>query len=197
MEIAWTDIVLAISTVLTVAGAFSAFIIRKAVANAEWKKKIEIELEKFRERLAEDRKEFLEYMHATDARIDKILHKIVAPLPTLGDVVVRKSPYVLSEIGKRVAAIISAYKWTIQLLPLVQDKVAGKPPSQIQEFCFNLVIRDLELTAEQDLKISEAAYENAIPRHDVLYTLAIVLRDILLEREGHPVPKSDPDSKAA
>ena len=108
----------------------------------------------------------------------KVLLRRVPPPTVTGS-----SPLRLTDLGEKVSAKIGAVEWAKQTAEAFGDRVVGRRPDEIQDFCFGYVNGD-EFQPDNafDTAIKITAYENGVDRTGVLDVLAITLRDELLAR---------------
>lgn len=117
--------------------------------------------------------------------IKKILRRLSAPTIKSG------SPIQLTELGRSISDDLHARDWVERIAPSLTQRVKGKRPFEIQNFCFDYVKDEFEPNAAQLVQLQESAYDNAIDLDGVLDVFAIELRDKLLELVRVPTPNSD------
>lgn len=122
-----------------------------------------------------DRKSFKEFMNEVRNDIKKILARLPAPTIESG------SPIRLTDLGRSVADDLDVGKWVEQVAPSLTARVKGKPPFEVQNFCFDYVKDEFEPDEKQLRKLQMCADENGIDLDAVLDVLAVELRDRLLE----------------
>lgn len=135
----------------------------------------------------QDRSEFKKFMEEIRGKIQEILNTLNrSPVLSSG------SPLQLTDKGQTIAKQISAEKWAAELgqniMEDIETDISNKSPYEIQEFCFKHVYNREFSTDRKDL-INNCAYQNGVRFEAVLNVLAIVLRDILLQLTGQPVPE--------
>lgn len=131
-----------------------------------------------------DRKSFKEFMNEVRNDIKKILARLPAPTIEGG------SPIRLTDLGRSVADDLDVGKWVEQVAPSLIARVKGKPPFEVQNFCFDYVKDEFEPDEKQLRKLQMCAYENGIDLDAVLDVLAVELRDRLLELSPTPATGS-------
>ena len=131
-----------------------------------------------------DRKGINEFMKEIRDDIKKILRRL--PAPTIKS----SSPIQLTELGRSISDELHARDWVERIAPSLTERVKGKRPFEIQNFCFDYVRDEFEPDAAQLVRLQESAYDNAIDLDGVLDVFAIELRDRLLELAGASTPDS-------
>ena len=136
----------------------------------------------FREFMAGVQDEFREVrdeLKGVRYKLSEVLEKISSATLKEG------SPLRLTDKGQAISKMLRVREWAEStgsgLLPLVK----GKRPYEIQEFCFDYAKEEFDPADEQEIKIKECAYENAVTRDEVLDVFAIELRDFLLKADNH------------
>ena len=127
-------------------------------------------------RVNSDRKSFKDFMAEVRDDIKEILKRLPPVVTT------KSSPIRLTELGKSISNELEALTWAKQTATLLQNRVVGKHPYEIQNFCFDYVAKESVLPEGMNEKIKSCAYENGITTEQVLEVLAVELRDELLER---------------
>ena len=91
------------------------------------------------------------------------------------------SPLRLTDLGSGIAAELDATSWAKRIADGLRDRMVGKRPYEIQEFCFEYVSSD-EFRPSDDftVAIKTCAYDHGIDDDQVRTVLAIALRDELL-----------------
>ena len=105
------------------------------------------------------------------------IRKIFRRLPS--STVTGASPIQLTDLGEKIAKALGAVAWAEQMAGSLRDRVSGKRPDEIQEFCFTYVYDEYRPDSELERAINVSAYENGIDTSQILDVLAIVLRDVL------------------
>ena len=131
-----------------------------------------------------DRKGINEFMKEIRDDIKKILKRL--PAATIKS----SSPLQLTEMGRSISDDLDVRDWVQRIAPSLTERVKGKRPFEIQNFCFDYVKDEFEPSAAQLLRLQESAYDNSIDLDGVLDVLAIELRDRLLELAGASTPDS-------
>lgn len=91
------------------------------------------------------------------------------------------SPLRLTEVGDAIAAKLDATSWAQRTAARVGDRVEGKRPYEIQEFCLEYVdSEEFRPSEEFTVAIRTCAYDHGLDEDQVRFVLAIVLRDELL-----------------
>lgn len=117
------------------------------------------------------------FMEEVSKDIKVLLRRVPPPTVSGG------SPLRLTDLGERVSGEIGAIAWAKRTATTLADRVAGKRPDEIQEFCLAYVNGD-EFQPDNafDTVIKITGYENGVDRAGVLDVLAITLRYELLPR---------------
>ena len=131
-----------------------------------------------------DRNGINEFMKEIRDDIKKILRRLPAPTTK------NSSPIQLTKLGRSISDELNTRDWVDRIAPSLTERVKGKRPFEIQNFCFDYVKDEFEPDAAQLLRLQESAYENAIDLDGVLDVFAIELRDRLLELTGASTPNS-------
>ena len=139
---------------------------------AEWKQQAERDRAEWKEQAERDRSVTQEFMREIRDDIKNIFSRL-GPAP-----VVSKSPLQLTEFGETIAAHAAAYEWAKSLAPTLIDRVEGKQPFQIDEFCDSYVSNELD--EDMETLVSSASYQHALSNDGVRSVLRVVLRDELL-----------------
>ena len=137
------------------AGAIFAF--------GQWKGKVDSDRASFKGLMAEIRND-----------IKEILRRL--PSHTLAG----GSPLRLTDLGKSISERLDAPTLAQDLVPLLQERIEGKTPYEIQEMCFDYIRHQYNPPDEVDTLIKTCAYDNGIDRGQVVDVLAVELRDKLL-----------------
>ena len=158
----WTDNLWVWAIILSIVGA--------AFAAGQWKKEVDLDRDTFRKTLKEIRKD-----------IKKIFKRL--PSKSRSIIVTGSSPLHLTDKGQSISKTLNAAQWAKEIAPSLKDKVKGMMPYDIQEFCQDYVYDEFQPTPEQEEKIKECAYDNALDRQEILDVFAIELRDRLLPKQ--------------
>ena len=106
------------------------------------------------------------------------IKKILDRLPS--QTVSSSSPLQLTELGRTISVRISALSIAEELAAVVREQVRGRQAYEIQEICFDYVLKQYEPREDQEAVIKECAYENGIDLEQVMKVIAVELRDFLL-----------------
>lgn len=109
------------------------------------------------------------------------IKKILLKLPS--QEVSSTSPLRLTEYGEKLASQVNAEEIASLIYPTVRDRLEGKSPYEIQEFCINYVVSRFKPNEEQLRAIHQCAYENGTGVENVRRVVGIVLRDKILALE--------------
>ena len=90
------------------------------------------------------------------------------------------SPLRLTDLGRAISQTLDASEWAEGIAQTLTERIKGKQPYEIQDFCLEYIGHEFKPTAEQDAKIKACAYENGITSEKVRDVLAVELRDKLL-----------------
>lgn len=152
--VAW---VASLSLLLAAAGTILAF--------GVWKGKVD-----------SDRASFNGFMKEVRNDIKEILRRL--PSHTLAG----GSPLQLTDLGRSISERLGASALAQDLAPLLQERIKGRAPYEIQEMCFDYVRHKYGPPDEVEALIKTCAYDHGIDRGQVLDVLAVELRDRLLAR---------------
>ena len=144
-----------LSLLSVAAGAIFAF--------GQWKGKVD-----------SDRASFKVFM--TEVRND--IKEILRRLPS--HTITGSSPLRLTELGKSISKRLDAPALAQDLVPLLQERIKGKTPYEIQEMCFDYIRHEYKPPDEVEALIKTCAYDNGIDHGQVVDVLAVELRDKLL-----------------
>ena len=139
---------------------------------AEWKQQAERDRAEWKEQAERDRSVTQELMREIRDGIKNIFSRL-GPAPVVG-----KSPLQLTDFGETIAAHVAPYEWAKSLAPTLIDRVEGKRPFQIDEFCDSYVSNELD--EHMETLVSSASYQHALSKDGVRSVLRVVLRDELL-----------------
>jgi len=154
------------------AATFLYAIVRGLLRIGEWKGKTDGSVKTLKEAIDEIRQD-----------IKRILGH-VGPAAVAG-----QSPLRLTELGIGISEDIDAKEWAKEKAQHIAAQVAGKPPYDIQQFCFDLVRGQKHVPATDLLmKMKAAAYNHGTTIEQVENVLAIELRDVLLGIRGLEPP---------
>lgn len=101
------------------------------------------------------------------------------------------SPIRLTDLGRTVSSELGAADWAKDHANGLINEVRGKPPYEIQEFCFEYVTgrgRGFLDSEERWRQVNSCAYNHGIETGQVLRVVGIELRDALLELLGLHAP---------
>lgn len=131
-----------------------------------------------------DRKSFKEFMREVkediggmQEKIDRILDRTFPP----SRLITSKSPLSLTDLGEEVAEDLNAEDWADKKALRVWEDVQEMEDYEVHEYCFDRV-RTPQFTGNMKGAIRKIAYEHGISTEDIYDVLAIVLRDVILER---------------
>lgn len=130
-------------------------------------------------RMDEHRDTVVAFMTEIRADIKKVLGLLS---PTID----AQSPMRLNDLGRKITEAVDAPAWAKRTAADLRERVEGKSPYDIQQFCFDYVNNEFRPDAEQDAVIKDCAFKNGVPVSGVLDVLAIELRDVLLEDQAPP-----------
>ena len=131
-------------------------------------------------RVDSDRASFKEFMKEVRNDIKEILRRL--PSHTLAG----SSPLRLTDLGKSISERLDAPALAQDLAPLLQQRIKGKTPYEIQEMCFDYIRHEYKPPDEVEALIKTCAYDNGIDRGQVVDVLAVELRDRLLGMVPRP-----------
>ena len=126
---------------------------------------------------------FSKFIEETKGDLGKIKSDIGRLLSEAEETVKGSSPVSLTEKGDEISKQLDAKSWAADRAPHLYNQVFGKMEHEIYAFCKGYV-REYKFTAEQDNKIDEVAYQNAVSRGSTLDVLIVELRDHLLDMHG-------------
>ena len=152
----------------------------------------------FMEGVNADRREFRDFMEEVRGALRDVRDDIKDILGKIEHIMGRLpsaetgagSPLRLTELGKRISKTLGGRAWARETAATVADRAEGKQPYEIQKLSADYVTEEFQPAAEFDAQINACAYEEGIKREQVLNVLATELRDVLLARSGHPVPRA-------
>ena len=121
-----------------------------------------------------DRTSFNEFMKEIRDDVKKILDRLPSQAVSSG------SPLQLTELGRTISARIGGLSIAEELAAKMREQAGGKQAYEIQEICFDYVLKRYEPPEEQEALIKECAYENGIDLEQVMKVIAVELRDFLL-----------------
>lgn len=127
-----------------------------------------------------DRASFKEFMKEVRNDIKEILRRL--PSRTLAG----GSPLRLTDLGKSISERLGTPVLAQGLAPLLQERIEGKTPYEIQEMCFDYIRHEYKPPDEVEALIKTCAYDNGIDRGQVVDVLAVELRDRLLGMVPRP-----------
>ena len=140
-----------------------------------WVHKVNSDRKSFREFMVEVRNGFRD-IHDT---LNDILWRISSASQERG------GSLRLSDKGRVMSKSLRVREWASDTGPGLRSRVEGMNPYRVQEFCFDYAKEEFDPADEQEIKIKECAYENAVTRDEVLDVFAIELRDFLLKADNH------------
>lgn len=127
-------------------------------------------------RVDKDRQNFKEFMTEVREKIDDIFERLPSRRLLAED-----SPLGLTKFGREIAEEIGAREWATGLVTNLKPHVERKSPYQVQDFCFDFVKSELELTPQQTVKVESSAFRHGVKREKILEVLVIELRDALFD----------------
>ena len=153
-----------------------------ALRAGEWKGRVDTKQEGVETRLegVETKLESVETAIkelAKEVRAD--IKRLLGFLPSA--VIEGGSPLRLTKLGRDVSAEVDAPSWAKNLADDLELQMRGKEPYEIQEFCFGYVSA-LDLSADQQRRVNQSAYDHGLPEEQVRSVMALELRDSLLAR---------------
>ena len=125
-----------------------------------------------------DRDRFNKFIKEVRDDIKTILSRIPP------SVVVGSSPLRLTELGEKISKEIHAKEWAKEIANDLIESVKDKQPYEIQETCIQYIDDDFDPDDDLNIKLNASAYENGVPKEQLMKVLAIELRDRLLELIG-------------
>lgn len=123
-----------------------------------------------------DRKTFRDFMNEVRGDIKKILNRLPA------STIQRGSPLMLNELGKKVAECLEAHEMVNSIFDDAYQNAQGKPAFDVQQMCFDYVLKDWEPPDNFTERIKDCAYKHGIDRKQTMNVIAIQLRDRILEK---------------
>lgn len=115
--------------------------------------------------------------------IKKIFERL--PPPTIS----QTSPLKLTDLGRDISGEVNASQWADTNSKRLMERLRGKKPFEIQEFCFKYVKgAEFKPTPETENAIRESAYNHGTTVDQVKDVFAIELRDALLSLTGQSPP---------
>ena len=126
-----------------------------------------------------DRASFKEFMKEVRNDIKELLRRSSHTLAG-------SSPLRLTDLGKSISGRLDAPALAQDLAPLLQKRIEGKTPYEIQEMCFDYIRHEYKPPDQVEALIKACAYDNGIDRGQVVDVLAVELRDRLLEMVPRP-----------
>ena len=137
-------------------------------AFGQWKGKVDSDRATFREFMTEARNDIKELLRRSS-------HTLAG-----------SSPLRLTNLGKSISERLDAPALAQDLAPLLQERIKGKTPYEIQEMCFDYIRHEYKPPDEVEALIKTCAYDNGIDRGQVVDVLAVELRDRLLAMIPRP-----------
>ena len=171
----WIDTPVIIIAVLTLLGILWKAASWQGSVNADlsaWKASTDRDRAEWKQQAERDRSVTQELMREIRDGIKNIFSRL-GPAPVVG-----KSPLQLTDFGETIAAHVAPYEWAKSLAPTLIDRVEGKQPFQIDEFCDSYVSNELD--EHMETLVSSASYQHALSKDGVRSVLRVVLRDELL-----------------
>lgn len=124
-------------------------------------------------RVNSDRENFKEFMKEVRDDIGEIFRKLPSsPVDSL-------SPLQLNDLGDQIADHMDAKAWAGALSEKILEQIEGMEDFEIDEYSRNYVSR---LDEAWQRKISSSAYKFGLERNSIELVLAVVLRNVLLQR---------------
>ncbi len=146
-----------------------AFTVLAAMLTGVWK------VARWSQEVDSDRESFKEFMSHVRSQIDQILERLRGVTP----VAERASPFRLNELGQKVSDSANAKDWASRHLEEAKQTVEGRPPFEVQKFCFEFA-SEQNLTGEEKQIIQQVAFDNGLNLSHMMDVLGIELRDMLL-----------------
>jgi len=128
-----------------------AFTVLVAVLTGVWK------VARWSQRVDADRDSFKEFMSHVRSQIDEILERLQGVTP----VAERASQIRLNELGQKVSDSAKARDWASRNLEEAKRRVEGRPPFEVQKFCFEFA-SEQNLTGEEKQVIQQVAFDNGL-----------------------------------
>lgn len=131
-------------------------------------------------RVNSDRENFKEFMKEVRDDIGKIrddIGEIFRKLPS--SPVDSLSPLQLNDLGDQIADHMDAKAWATALSEKILEQIEGMEDYEIDEYSKDYVSR---LDEAWQRKISSSAYKFGLERNSIELVLAVVLRNVLLQR---------------
>ena len=124
-------------------------------------------------RVNSDRENFKEFMKEVRDDIREIFRRLPpSPVDSL-------SPLQLNDLGDQIADHMDAKAWARALSEKILEQIEGMEDYEIDEYSRDFVSR-LDETWQR--KISSSAYKFGLDRNSIEVVLAVVLRNVLLQR---------------
>lgn len=121
-----------------------------------------------------DRISFKEFMKEIRNKVDKILERLPPP-----GVTTAASPLRLNELGMNVSTEVGAKELARELVDVLRERVIGMDEYDLQETCLSYLQNDYEPALEVDARIKKVAFDNGLPKEQVLRVIGFELRDML------------------
>jgi len=124
-------------------------------------------------------KAILDNLSLTVGEIKDNVNRIMwTVLPAQGGYTGPGSPTELTAKGEKLAQYIGAQRWAEQLAPKLADEIGGMEDFEVDAFCSKYV--QTRLNAQEERKVSEAAYRFGTDPIPVKMVMVVVLRETLL-----------------
>ena len=132
-------------------------------------------------------KKFMEEIRASIEGINNLLNKMNPELSRLigkvDSATKESSPVALTEKGERISEALEAKKWASEIADELYGQAIGKQEYEVYGLC-EKYINGYQFTVDQERKIAEVSYQNAVSTVSVLDVLIVELRDALLSMHG-------------
>lgn len=120
-----------------------------------------------------DRNSFSDFMKEIRDDIKQILRRLPnSPVNS-------QSPLQLNDLGEQIAEDLEARDWAISLADGLIDRIGAMEDYEIDAYCRKYV---QDLGDDWRKKVMSSAYRFGLPKDDVEIVLAVVLRNVVLER---------------
>ena len=126
-------------------------------------------------RVNSDRKIFREFIQTIEGKLEKILERLPPLLFQPG------SPTRLTDFGQTIADAVGAGSTARRLADSLVTEAEGMSQYDVQQLCFTS-LGNCTLTDDETENFKQCAFENGVSEADVRKVIAIVLRDLLLEK---------------
>ena len=119
---------------------------------------------------------FTRFMDEIRSKIERIFDRLPPP-----PVIEGASPIRLTDLGKSVSREINGKEWAKFVAPNLLEKIKGKNPYEIQEYCLKYVNARFAQDDKLRDEIQNCAYGKGINAESVRKVLAVELRDELMK----------------